>query len=91
MKLPKEFQDNHQEERSSYEHRRRRLDEARRSAEDRALLPESSREDSFDDRYDDKPYHRQEGRNYRKELLERFADVDLEDQRDHYSHQRYYE
>lgn len=32
-----------------------------------------------------------EGKNYRKELLERFADMDVEDRHEFPSHQRYYE
>lgn len=32
-----------------------------------------------------------EGKNYRKELLERFADIDLDDRHEFPSHQRYYE
>lgn len=32
-----------------------------------------------------------EGKNYRKELLERFADMDIEDRHEFPSQQRYYE
>lgn len=32
-----------------------------------------------------------EGKNYRKELLERFADIDIEDRHEFPSHQRYYD
>lgn len=63
---------------------RRRLDEERRYAERRY----ESRRELEERRYEGA---KQEGKNYRKELLERFADIDLDDHDDYRSHQRYYD
>lgn len=44
----------------------------------------------YERRYPDRKSDKAQGRNYRKELLERFADMELEDQELHGA-QRYYE
>lgn len=59
---------------------RRRVDEERRY-----------RRELEDRRGGESQSYRQEGKNYRKELLERFADMDFEDHHEYNPHQRYYE
>lgn len=75
-----------------------RVDERRRTEEDRRYGERSRYPE--DHRFDDRRYveerkaiekSKQEGRNYRKELLERFADMDFEEHHDFRTHQRYYE
>lgn len=83
--LPEKYRDDRSaEERLHDERERRRLDEERRYAERRY----ESRREMEERRYEGA---KQEGKNYRKELLERFADMDLEDHHDYRPHQRYYE
>lgn len=71
------------------ERRGYRLDRTER--EDRRPYPEESSTSTGRYRYDVEK-SKSEGRNYRKELLERFADMDLEDHHGyHHGHSRYYE
>lgn len=86
--LPEKYRDDRSMEERLYDERkveeRRRLNEEKRYAQRRY----ESRREMEERRYEGA---RQAGKNYRKELLERFADMDLEDHHDYRPHQRYYE
>lgn len=69
---------------------RRYLEERR--PEDRRFDERRREERRFgNERRQDNPSYRNEGRNYRQELLERFADMDFEDHHEYRDHQRYFE
>lgn len=100
--IPKEYRDDRTDRERRYDEsfgERKRSDEDRRYSErrtdERTRYPEDIRYEVR--RYGDErkalvpDRSKLEGRNYRKELLERFSEMDLDDHHELPSHQRYYE
>lgn len=85
-------QDDRVDDRQTLEDRmeeRRYLDDRRsedRRFEDRRRFANERRQENSTS-----STHRNEGRNYRQALLERFADMDFEDHHEYPDHQRYFE
>lgn len=86
--VPREFREDRKLDDKRYEEKRRSDEDSRRY--DRPRGSEERRESRYSEERKLEPKH-QEGRNYRKELLERFADMDFEEHHEFRSHQRYYD
>lgn len=102
--IPYEYRDNRTERERRYDRyeetlaERRRLEDIRKYPErDKRYAGDYSYNNSTSRRYPEEKRSmvseksKPEGKNYRKELLERFADMDVEDRHEFPSHQRYYE
>lgn len=83
--VPREFRD---DRRLTYDDERDR----RRTDDDRRMDRRMEDDRRYERRYQEqRKSDKAQGRNYRKELLERFADMELEDHQEFHGSQRYYE
>lgn len=82
--VPREFRD---DRRLTYEDERDR----RRPEDERRMDRRLEDDRRYERRYQERKSDKAQGRNYRKELLERFADMELEDHQEFHGSQRYYE
>lgn len=102
--IPYEYRDDRIERERRYDRyeetlaeRKRLEDDKKYSERDKRYADDYSYDNSTSRRYPDEKRSKGaeksklEGKNYRKELLERFADMDVEDRHEFPSHQRYYE
>lgn len=102
--IPYEYRDEHTDRERRYEKYDEVLAERKRLEEDKKF-PERDKRYADDYRYENvgsrrypdekrtvlSDKSRTEGKNYRKELLERFSDLEVDDHHEFPSHQRYYE
>lgn len=93
-RLERRYEDRFERRRPKSEDRAGYYDERERRYDDFRYPPERWTEErrfAGERRHGGSSAYRNEGRNYRDELMERFADMDFEDHHDTQDHQGYYE